>query len=287
MMWRKWLLLAGLAATFGGIALRMQKSSSAESQPHEHAADGGMAGMKHGMATGDGTPGIVNGLELKLLSTPAAGDASPITFKIMNGATTITGFSETHTKLLHFIAVNKDLSGYQHIHPTLAPDGTWSTTAKLTPGTWRFIADSLPVIPGSMSMQMTLATDAVIPGEATAAPPLVLGRTTSVDGYSVTASGEIGVGHAHNFTLSIAKDGKPVTDVGEYLGAYGHLVALDTKTLTYTHLHPGREAAPGVLAGPDVVFQAQLPKASIYKLFFEFNAGGSVHKAELALDIYE
>ncbi len=220
-MWRKWLLLVGLAATFGGIALRFQKSS-AESQPHVHAAESGMAGMNHGMATGDGTP-----------------------------------------------------------------DGTWSTTAKLTPGTWRFIADSLPVIPGSMSMQMTLATDAVIPGEASVAPPLMLGKTTTVDGYTVTASGEIGVGHAHNFTLSIAKDGKPVTDLADYLGAYGHLVALDTKTLAYTHLHPGRDAMPGVLVGPDVVFQAQIPKDSVYKLFFEFNAGGSIHKAELALYIYE
>ena len=71
-MWRKWLLLVGLVATFGGIALRFQKSS-AESQPHVHAADGGMAGMNHGMATGDGTPGVVNGLEMKLLAAPAAG----------------------------------------------------------------------------------------------------------------------------------------------------------------------------------------------------------------------
>jgi hypothetical protein len=285
-MWRKWLLLVGLAATFGGIALRFQKSS-AESQPHVHTADGGMAGMSHGMATGDGTPGMVNGLEMKLLAAPAAGDTSPITFKIMNGATAITEFSETHTKLLHFIAVKKDLSGYQHIHPTLALDGTWSTTAKLTPGTWRFIADSLPVIPGSMSMQMTLATEAVIPGDAPVAPPLALRKTTTVDGYTVTATGEIGVGHAHNFTLSVSKDGKPVTDLGEYLGAYGHLVALDTKSLGYTHLHAGREVTPGVLIGPDVVFQAQLPKDSVYKLFFEFNAAGSIHMAELALDIYE
>ena len=285
-MWRKCLLMVGLVATFGGVALRFQKSS-AESQPHVHTANGGMVGMNHGMATGDGTPGVVNGLELKLMAAPVAGDASPITFKIMNGATAITAFSETHTKLLHFIAVKKDLSGYQHIHPTLASDGTWSTTAKLTPGTWRFIADSLPVVPGTMSMQMTLAAEVIIPGDAPVAPLLVLGRTTTVDGYTVTARGDIGVGHAHNFTLSVSKDGKQVTDLGEYLGAYGHLVALDTKTLAYTHLHPGRVATPGVLVGPDVVFPAQLPHDGVYKLLFEFNAGGSIHTAELALDVYE
>jgi hypothetical protein len=286
-MWRKWLLLAGLAATFGGIALRTQQSSSAESLPHEHATDGSMAAMNHGMATGDGTPGLVNGLELKLLSAPAAGDAVPITFRIMNGAAPITSFTETHTKKLHFIAVKKDLSGYQHIHPTLAPDGTWSTTAKLTPGPWRFIADSLPIIPGSMSMQMTLGNDVTVPGAATLVPVPIASKTATVDGYDVKVSGEIGVGHAHTFTLSVSKDGKPVTDIGEYLGAYGHLVAIDTKTLTYNHLHPGRELQPGVLIGPDVVFQAQLPKDGLYRLFFEFNAGGSIHKAELTKDIYE
>jgi hypothetical protein len=275
-----------LAATFGGIALRMQKSS-AESQPHVHTADGSMAGMNHGMATGDGTPGLVNGLEMKLLSAPVGGDAVPITFQIMNGSTPITDFTETHTKKLHFIAVRKDLSGYQHIHPTLAPDGTWSTTAKLTPGPWRFIADSLPIIPGAMSMQMTLGADVTVPGSATTVPLPAASKTASVDGYDVKVSGEIGVGHAHNFTFTVSKDGKPATDIGEYLGAYGHLVALDTKTLSYNHLHPGRELQPGVLVGPDVVFQAQLPKDGLYRLYFEFNAGGSIHKAELTMNIFE
>jgi hypothetical protein len=285
-MWRKWLLLAGLAATFGGVALRMQKSS-AESQPHAHTEDGSMAGMNHGMATGDGSPGLVNGLEMKLLSAPTAGDAVPITFQIMNGATPITDFTEAHTKKLHFIAVKKDLSGYQHIHPTLAPDGTWATTAKLTPGPWRFIADSLPTIPGSMSMQMTLGADVMVPGEATTVPLPPVSKTASVDGYDVKVRGEIGVGHPHNFTFIVSKDGRPVTDIGEYLGAYGHLVALDTKTLTYNHLHPGQELQPGLLVGPDVTFQAQLPKDGLYRLFFEFNAGGSIHKAELTLNVFE
>ena len=33
---------------------------------------------------------------------------------------------------------------------------------------------------------------------------------------------------------------------------------------------------------PDVVFQAQLPADSIYRLFFECNAGGSIHSAEFS-----
>jgi hypothetical protein len=286
-MWRKWLLLAGLAATFGGVALRMQSSSSAESLPHEHGTDGSMAGMDHGMSSGDGLPGLVNGLELKLLSDPTAGDAVPISFKIMNGSTPITDFTEAHTKKLHFVAVKKDLSGYQHVHPALAPDGTWSTTVKLTPGPWRFFADSLPVIPGSMSMQMTLGADVTVPGAATTVPLPAASRTATVDGYEVKAVGAIGVGHSHNFSLSVSKDGKPVTDIGDYLGAYGHLIALDTKTLTYNHLHPARSLQPGVLVGPDVPFQATIPKAGLYRLFFEFNAGGSIHKAEFTMNIFE
>ena len=284
-MWRKVLLLVGLAATFGGVALRVHNHTRAALSAHEKADAAAMAGMNHGMATGNGTPGVVSGLELKLLSVPAAGDVS-MSFQILNQGVPVTEFAENHTKKLHFVLVRTDLSGFQHIHPTMTPDGTWTTSAKLTAGSWRAIADSLPTV-GSMSMQMILAADFTVPGVAVTTPLPPAAITATVDGYTVTASGAIGVGHAHNFTLTVTKDGAPVTDIGEYLGAYGHLVAIDTKKLTYNHLHPGRVLEPGVLVGPDVVFQAQLPADSLYRLFFEFNAGGSIHRAEFTMDVFE
>ena len=41
-------------------------------------------------------------------------------------------------------------------------------------------------------------------------------------------------------TLTVTKDGQPVTDLQPYLGAYGHLVALRAGDLAYLHVHPER-----------------------------------------------
>ena len=54
----------------------------------------------------------------------------------------------------------------------------------------------------------------------------------------------------------VHKDGKPVTNLDPYLGAYGHLVALRDGDMAYLHVHPEEEldtADPG----PTVSFVAQ------------------------------
>ncbi len=80
------------------------------------------------------------------------------------------------------------------------------------------------------------------------------------------------------------RDGRPVTDLQPYLGAYGHLVALREGDLAYLHVHP--DGAPGdgsTQPGPDVVFEAAVPSGGDYRLFLDFRHDGVVHTAELAL----
>jgi hypothetical protein len=40
--------------------------------------------------------------------------------------------------------VRSDLTGYQHVHPDLGPDGTWRVPLTLTPDSWRLVADTTP-----------------------------------------------------------------------------------------------------------------------------------------------
>ena len=43
---------------------------------------------------------------------------------------------------MHLIVVRRDLTGYQHLHPTMTPDGTWRVPLTLPdPGVWRAYAD--------------------------------------------------------------------------------------------------------------------------------------------------
>ena len=66
-----------------------------------------------------------------------------------------------HEKLLHLIAVRRDASGFQHVHPELSADGTWTTELDLTAGPWRLIAD----FRASDAEPLTLGVDLPSPGD--------------------------------------------------------------------------------------------------------------------------
>ena len=54
----------------------------------------------------------------------------------------ITDYDVEHTKRMHLIVVRHDLTGFQHLHPTMSDDGTWSTPVTLPDaGSYRVFAD--------------------------------------------------------------------------------------------------------------------------------------------------
>jgi hypothetical protein len=78
----------------------------------------------------------------------------------------------------------------------------------------------------------------------------------------------------------VSKDGKPVTDLQPYLGAYGHLVALRGGDLAYLHVHPDGTPGDGATdPGPEVVFYAAVPSAGTYHLYLDFQHNGVVRTA--------
>jgi hypothetical protein len=102
-----------------------------------------------------------------------------------------------------------------------------------------------------------------------------------VDGYTVSLTGDLNPGAASKLTLSVARDGVPVTDLQPYLGAYGHLVALRNGDLAYLHVHP--DGAPGdgrTTAGPQITFYADVPSTGSYRLYLDFQHNGVVRTAE-------
>lgn len=218
-----------------------------------------------------------DGYTLTLTDSQAeAGDAVPVSFTITgpDGAP-VASYDVQHEKQLHLIAVRRDFSGFQHVHPTL-DDGTWSTDLALTPGTWRLFAD----FKATGGEALTLGTDLAVDGAFDAAAPAQETRTATVDGYQVTLDGDLTAGADAKLTLSVSKDGRPVTDLQPYLGAYGHLVALRGGDLAYLHVHPDGEPGDGrTEPGPEVVFYAAVPSAGTYHLYLDFQHDGVVRTA--------
>ncbi|GAA4607897.1 hypothetical protein BJY16_006570 [Actinoplanes octamycinicus] len=214
-----------------------------------------------------------------LTATLATGAPREFRFQITGpDSKPVTGYTTSHDKDLHLIVVRRDLAGFQHVHPRLAADGTWSIPLAVpAPGQYRVFADFQPVGHDGL----TLGADVPAPGDYRPVPLPAAARTATVDGYTVTLGGELTPGASSRLTLSVSKDGRPVTDLQPYLGAYGHLVALRDGDLAYLHVHPDGEPGDGrTQAGPEVVFHAEVPSTGAYRLYLDFQHDGKVRTAE-------
>ncbi|WP_280427067.1 hypothetical protein [Nocardia brasiliensis] len=271
----------GLAAVFG-IAL----ATGAAFGPDDDAAD---STHEAGPAPADQAPGGMmsteSGYTLRL-DTPitTAAQSVPLRFRILTqDGTPLTRYTRAHDKDLHLIVVRRDLAGFQHVHPVLGADGTWSVPLNLTrAGDYRVFADFTP----AGGANLTLGTDLRVAGAYDPQPLPAPAPTSTVDGYAVTLDGTVAPGQASKVTLTVRKDGKPVTDLQPYLGAYGHLVALRSTDLGYLHVHPDGAPGDGVTpAGPGITFYVTAPTAGDYRLFLDFQHDGVVRTAEFTLTV--
>ena len=190
----------------------------------------------------------------------------------------VQNFTPVHERDLHFIIVNRGLTSFHHVHPTLDQDGVWSIALPpLEPGSYRAVAD-FQVADGP---RLALGTDLTIAGSYQPAVPTEPASRTTTDGYDVQLVTEPSDDGAVTAELTVRRDGELVTDLEPYLGASGHLVAMRSGDLAYAHVHPVEddESAPGV-----VTFDAELTSAGRYGLFFDFKHNGTVHTAAFTFD---
>ncbi|GAA2340328.1 hypothetical protein [Dactylosporangium salmoneum] len=274
----------GLAAVFTA-AVGVGSIAGPAPAPAAHTDTHHPATTPTGAGHGAGVPGGLqvteDGYRLQPLTTTlSTTGAVPFRFRILGpDAAPVTGYAVSHDKELHLIVVRRDLSGFQHLHPRRDPDGTWSVPlAVATAGQYRVFADFQPAGHGR---GLTLGVDVPAPGDYRPVALPAPQRTATVDGYTIALDGVLTPGTASKLTLTVTRAGAAVTDLQPYLGAYGHLVALRDGDLAYLHVHP--DGAPGdghTAAGPQITFFAEVPSAGAYRLFLDFQHGGTVRTAE-------
>ncbi|OHV72998.1 heavy metal-binding domain-containing protein [Pseudofrankia sp. BMG5.36] len=240
--------------------------------------------------------GSVRGLSLEqdgyLLGDVAApdvvGKAGVLSFQVRDGdGDPLTAYTPSHDRDLHFIVVRSDGTQFRHVHPALGSDGTWSIPWTWTAaGTYRVFADFVPAgRDASGAPDVTLTRTIGVAGDFVPAPATHTSTTAQVDGFTVALHGDLHAGTMSGLTVEITHDGKPVTTLQPYLGAFGHLVALRAGDLAYLHVHPeGEEPAEGDLSGPKIGFMADVPTAGRYLLYLDFQVDGQVHTATFVVD---
>ncbi|MBW5480569.1 DUF748 domain-containing protein [Streptomyces bambusae] len=278
---------AALAAVFGaayGVGSGVGPTggpAKAEHAGHATQAGAQRGGDGHGghqEATQAPAPGGLQvsdgGYTLSLDTRQVAPGPGELRFSIKDrDGRKVTAYKTEHGKELHLIVASRDLTVYRHLHPVRAADGTWSTPVDLpAAGGYKAFADFTPAADGAKGI--TLGTDLSVPGPYEPAPMPPAADTAQVEGYRVALGGTLDPGKPGELKLTVSKDGKPVTNLEPYLGAYGHLVALRDGDLAYLHVHPN----PGG-PGPDVSFTATPPSPGTYRLFLDFQHEGTVRTA--------
>jgi hypothetical protein len=284
--------LFGLAAVFAaalGLGVVVGPGAASAEDPAGHGDTGG-----HGGDTGHGetAPALPAGLQMTedgytlelLQDTLGAGTATSVAFRVLDGhGSPVTDFDVAHDEDLHLVAVRRDLSGFQHVHPELGADGVWTTSLDLSPGSWRLFADFVPSADGENHI---LGADLAVAGSFEPARLPAPTATAEVDGYTVVLTGTLEAGEETELQLSVSRDGVPVTDLQPYLGSYGHLVVLRAGDLGYLHVHPlGEPGDPAVAPGPHIDFATTAPSAGTYRLFLDFQHGDVVRTAAFTVEV--
>ena len=233
-------------------------STATAEEDHDGGHDASNAPV--GLAMVDG--GLRLDVDRRRLS---AGRAEPFAFRILNElGRAVRDFDVEHDRRMHLIVARRDLTGFQHLHPKMAPDGTWSVPVELTePGSYRVFADFK-----SGGASRTLGTDVQVAGAFEPRDlPHPSSRATTGDGYEVRLA-EV----EDELRFTVYSDGRRVEDIEPYLGARGHLVALREGDLAFLHVHPESEATEG----GDIRFRVEYPSAARYRLFLQFKHDGRV-----------
>jgi hypothetical protein len=201
-------------------------------------------------------------LELARRAAPR-GKRFQLAFRIADRAgRTVRAFDVEHTKRMHLIVVRRDLTGFQHLHPTQGPDGTWTVPVTLEDaGTYRVFADF-----ATRGTAHTLADDLTVDGPVLSRPLPAPAERVTTDGLQVTRRG---------LAFEVTRDGAPVA-VDDYLGAKGHLVALRRGDLAFLHVHPDADR---------LRFAADFPAPGEYRLFLQFRSEGKLHTTAFTQEV--
>lgn len=270
--------------------------------------------------------------KLEFMSVPASipvGQKATWTLKISDAATgqPVQKYDVVHDKLMHLIVVKNDLSWFNHVHPQLGADGTFTVTTTLpTAGTYKLYADYTPTGQKQEVSQHLFATGGAAPAPANAQltpdkmqgpwmvkkvvahpdaePDKKGGATYEVALMPMPMPLKAGADTMLHFQVRDAK-GKPISDLQPYLGAMGHCVILSQDTDKYLHSHPMAEGAEGhdmskmgdmsgmkheappQKGGPDVMFHTNFPKAGLYRAWGQFMHRGQVITAPFTVSVGE
>lgn len=180
----------------------------------------------------------------------------------------ITTFGTGQPSEPHVFLLQRDMTGYQHLHPVRDAAGTWSAPVDLRGGTYRVFAEFQPA---GEAAPLTLGADLIVSGSAHPGLMPEPAKDVMVDDCTVRMGGTLTAGTVSRLSFDVRRGDRPVPDPGPYLGSTGHLVILRVGDLAALDVRR---------VGSGLTFDAAVPSAGAYRLFLDFQKGGVNRTAE-------
>lgn len=266
--------------------------SSGQTTNTSNASHSGMPGMNMADVKGDGLAAEVEGYTLSDVSVPEqTGKEGKLEFTILGP----TGkphkeFLQELTKLMHTYVVRKDLTEFQHIHPTLdETTGRWSVPITIDkPGPYRVVAEFQALKPDGYWDQRVLGKAFTVAGSYKAVPYAPKFGSITEAGYDLSLDRTAQM-HGPDLTLKITKGGADVTDLEPYLQSFAHVTGFRQNDLKVVHMHPNQSPGedPNARGGPALNLMSMFDAPGKYRLFVQFQTAGKLHTAPIDVDVLD
>jgi Heavy metal binding domain len=242
------------------------------------------------------------------------GEKVTLFFRFLHPGTgaVVRHFEVVHTKPFHLFVISQDLEFFEHIHPTMRDDGTWTIeTSVPKAGYYQVLCDFMPS--GGSGQFLTAAlvtanyTGDLATDSAHLTPDTVLRKSDGdlTAALSFNPVRPMSCQYAHlTFDLTDTATGRPVTDLQTYLGQFSHMLLMSEDMQSYVHSHPinlivgGEDAAQipeyiiapdadlaTIRGGPQVTFDALLPKAGRFRAWAQFQRNDQVHTLAFTFNV--
>ena len=220
-----------------------------------------------------------------------AGQPFDLSFEIQHpkSGKRVKDFHIVHDMPFHLFVVSQDLESFAHIHPIGQPDGTFTIeTSVPRAGAYLIYCDIFPVggLPQVLRGNLLTAgfSGDLFSSRASLTTDTSLSRTVSGILFELTLTPQIPVAGKKvtlSYKLVDEKTGEAIRDLEPYLGAFGHTLILSEDTKDYVHSHPTSLIVDGadrtqLRGGPEVSFDAFVPRPGRYRIWSQFQRNGKV-----------
>ncbi|MBN1140315.1 MAG: hypothetical protein JXB25_00750 [Deltaproteobacteria bacterium] len=201
---------------------------------------------------------------------------------------TVADFDPVQGKTMHLIVVGADLGSFQHLFPEHQVNGQFKVELLLpNAGSYVLYCHYQPTGDRKQLALMEIATGGGAAAGETVPDPDTRQRIAGNTLVALTLSPQpVRAGQETTllFELSQAENLRPVEGLSPYLGSKGHLVAIrKSAPLTIRDYLATKVTEEGGESA--IQFTARFPEPGLYRLWCEFDLGGSLHAADFWIQV--